>query len=485
MVLSISTWLARVGGARQDVLVNLPGAVGRQASMGAVILTTAAFAGVSAGFALSMTKLVTGYGTVAAGILWAIAILNLDRLMVLGLSKERGLKRNLALAAPRIVLALIIGFVISTPLVLKIFEPEINAQIAETNVSTIIENNSTLSGSSIQADLNDTNSKIAQLQAVVAAGPTADPVGNPAVSDIDSQIASLQAQYDQQNADFQAKQDAYISERDGTGGTRRVGCASECAEKLRIANDARAIRDATKARIDALGGERTRKIQELTPSLLSESQQQIDNANADLPALIDKSRLLTTQLQSSRSTVNDATAQNTGLIARLNALSVVSAESFAARFWRTMIGLLFVAMELLPVIFKVISNLGNVGLYDKVLTSVENHEARLATKEIRAERKRHQLRLDAELVGERDRLSKQAAVIEHINDTVVKHQQLVVDDALKLWLANAQQHAQQNMPSWVKGSPGGPANLPGPPVGATTKQSAKSPQFGPSHLPNP
>lgn len=114
-------FLARLAGARVDVLAQLPGAVSKQAAMGAVLLTTAAFAAISAGYAMAITGIATGIFAVLAGLVWGLAILNLDRMLVIGLAKETGLGRNLALAAPRVILAVILGVVISTPLMLKIF----------------------------------------------------------------------------------------------------------------------------------------------------------------------------------------------------------------------------------------------------------------------------------------------------------------------------------------------------------------------------
>ena len=53
-------FLARLAGARADILQQLPGALAKQSAMGAVLLTTAGFAAVSAAYALN----ITGVGTV-------------------------------------------------------------------------------------------------------------------------------------------------------------------------------------------------------------------------------------------------------------------------------------------------------------------------------------------------------------------------------------------------------------------------------------
>ena len=80
------------------------------------------------------------------GLFWGALIFNLDRYIVstfgVGDGKKTISKQELIEAAPRLLMAILLGFVIATPLELKLFEKEINAeistQIAITN-STIIK----------------------------------------------------------------------------------------------------------------------------------------------------------------------------------------------------------------------------------------------------------------------------------------------------------------------------------------------------------
>ena len=61
--------------------------------------------------------------------LWGMMIFNLDRYIVSGMRKKSNFLKEFAMAAPRIVLAVFIGIVIATPLELKLFESEINAEL--------------------------------------------------------------------------------------------------------------------------------------------------------------------------------------------------------------------------------------------------------------------------------------------------------------------------------------------------------------------
>jgi len=60
---------------------------------------------------------------------WGVAILSLDRLFVVSLTRGGSALGQLFRAFPRLLLALLMGFVISTPLVLQIFRPDIRHQI--------------------------------------------------------------------------------------------------------------------------------------------------------------------------------------------------------------------------------------------------------------------------------------------------------------------------------------------------------------------
>ena len=58
-----------------------------------------------------------------------LVVVNLDRMLLVGMAHDASLKRNLVLAVPRVGLALVLGVVIATPLTLQIFAKEIDTEI--------------------------------------------------------------------------------------------------------------------------------------------------------------------------------------------------------------------------------------------------------------------------------------------------------------------------------------------------------------------
>src|SRR5690348_8177868 len=109
-----------MAGAQPDLLRQAPADKTRYTAMGGVLLTTAAVAGVSAAFALNTAVGLDPVSSVVVGVLWGWVIFNLDRMLIISLTRHGGRWRNVLTAVPRVLLAVVIGFVISAPLVLRI-----------------------------------------------------------------------------------------------------------------------------------------------------------------------------------------------------------------------------------------------------------------------------------------------------------------------------------------------------------------------------
>jgi ABC-type nitrate/sulfonate/bicarbonate transport system permease component len=127
-VISLPSTLATVAGAHRDLLERAPRDRVKQASLGGVLLTTAALAAVSCAVALTMAMRLPWPVAVAGGLLWGVGIYNLDRWLVV--STPRGAPLRTALVSlVRIGLAVVIGAVVSTPLTLVVFDAEISAEL--------------------------------------------------------------------------------------------------------------------------------------------------------------------------------------------------------------------------------------------------------------------------------------------------------------------------------------------------------------------
>ncbi len=118
-------------GVNKRVLRQCPTEYAKYAGMGGTIFFTACMAALSGGYAIS-----TVFDNILAscifGLFWGLLIFNLDRLIVNTMYSDGEVTiswRELVSGLPRIVMAIFLGIVISTPLELKIFEDAIDIEI--------------------------------------------------------------------------------------------------------------------------------------------------------------------------------------------------------------------------------------------------------------------------------------------------------------------------------------------------------------------
>src|SRR5678816_603774 len=118
-------------GAHQDLLKQFPSEHAKHAGLGGVLLATLVLASLAAGYAI-YTVFDNWMYAIGFGIIWGLIIFNFDRFLVSTMRKYGISKRKqLWMAVPRLVLALLIGFTIARPLEMKIFEKEINVKMTQ------------------------------------------------------------------------------------------------------------------------------------------------------------------------------------------------------------------------------------------------------------------------------------------------------------------------------------------------------------------
>jgi hypothetical protein len=107
---------------------------GKYVSIGLAVLFTACMSGLSGGYAIS--KIFTNSIIVIPfGVFWSALILNLDRLMLIGLGTDKASDKidktsdkKIWSVLSRLLLAIFIGFIVSEPLKLRLFDSEIQKE---------------------------------------------------------------------------------------------------------------------------------------------------------------------------------------------------------------------------------------------------------------------------------------------------------------------------------------------------------------------
>ena len=129
---SISRFLWFCAGAHISTLEKHPTDHNKYVGIGATIFFTGLFAALSGGYAMYFVFKGGDFAwlfPIFFGLIWGLAIFNMDRYIVGSLDKNASSKKQLLQATPRILLAVMIGIVISRPLELKIFDKEIKEKL--------------------------------------------------------------------------------------------------------------------------------------------------------------------------------------------------------------------------------------------------------------------------------------------------------------------------------------------------------------------
>lgn len=142
------------GGLDKNLLRMCPTDWAKKAGMGGTILGTAMLATFSGGFAIN-TVFEDITIAIIGGILWGLVIFNLDRYLVNSMysdGKPTISGQEFLSGLPRIIIAVFLGIVISTPIELKIFEGKINEHL-ETELQAKIQKDKNTATSKYSNDL--------------------------------------------------------------------------------------------------------------------------------------------------------------------------------------------------------------------------------------------------------------------------------------------------------------------------------------------
>jgi hypothetical protein len=295
-------------GADTEILRKCPSETAKYTGIGATVFFTGVFAFLSASYAL-YTVFDGVFSSLLFGIVWGLMIFNLDRFIVSSMRKEGKFGREVAMAAPRLILAILISVVIARPLELKIFEKEIGPEL-------------------IVMEQEKYAAQEAQLTARFI----------PYQDSLRSRIALLKKEV----VDKAVKRDELArlaqEEADGTGGSRRRNLGPIYKVK-------KADADKAEGELSDLTAQNNERITGLE-ALLSAN---IAGMNREMQAL-ERSRL-------------------NGPAARMEALDRITQTSSAIFWAHWFILLLFIAIETAPVFVKLISPKGP---YDNLLRIAEH-----------------------------------------------------------------------------------------------------------------
>jgi len=347
---SFSRFLIALSGAVPEIVDMVPGERVKFQSQGSAILITAVMAVVSMWFALASAMGVNGILAVPVALLWGLVILGIDRWLVTSMPPG-STRRKLAIAAPRIVLALLLGTLISTPLVLRVFQHEINAEIPVMRQQQIEVFNNDPQNKQLAGKVDYWTNSVSNLRDVINSRGLVpvNPDNDPVVQSLTAQRAheiKLEQQYYQQ---WQCQ--LY-------GGQ---GCTAKGNGALAQASHSSYIQAA--AQVARLNNQIQERETELTSTSGESSQARYQQAVNALPAAQAQLKTAQARLFSLQASFTQA-ASSDGLLARLDALDRLASKDPALNSVRFLLFLLFLVIECLPVTVKLLQQPGD---YEKIL----------------------------------------------------------------------------------------------------------------------
>jgi hypothetical protein len=431
--------MAWLGGGDREILAQVPQERARFVQMAGVLLTTAGLAVVSMTFALHNGVKAPLAPSVILGLLWGVVILNLDRFLVLSMGSTRDRRRLVLITLPRLALAVLLALVVSTPLVLRIFQSDINQQLFIMQQQESRREAALEAGSGEQQQANQVQAQIAADQGILN-GHLPQTITSPQLQSALVQVSQLQKEAQR---DYQAAvtaREAWQCELEGQnceGGSGKVGDGPRAQAKyLEYQQDAKTY-DAVASELSAAQATEKTDQQSFTGDLASRVQQVKATARQALPGLQREYAGLEAGLQATAAAGRKLNDANTGILAQLQALSDASATSPGLEAARLAVLLLFFFIEILPVAVKFLLNIGPPSGYEVVAKLREDelidaaHTRRVESRRIGESRSQTRISLAA------DMQQKKADLGKHVSTRFASEMTTVLDATAGEWAARA------------------------------------------------
>ena len=157
--------LIAISGARREILDVCPTERIKFQSLGWAILITSGIATISMWFALDNALGLNPAVALPLALLWGLVIMGIDRWLITSIP-PRG-SRRWVVALPRLLLALLLGSIISTPIVLRIFQTEITNEIAQIDTQRANSYLASQQRSQVTTNLSHWQGQVTNLQSVI------------------------------------------------------------------------------------------------------------------------------------------------------------------------------------------------------------------------------------------------------------------------------------------------------------------------------
>jgi len=373
MFQQLRKFVLALSGVHEETLGLVPTQRARFESLGWAVLITSCMAAISMWFALASAVGINGILALPVALFWGLVIMGIDRWLIT--SMPVGGARKLAMALPRLALAVLLGTLISTPLVLRVFQSEINAQIAvmqQDNYTNFLKQQQ---ASQVTSQVTIYYNELQQVNKEISThgAATGDNASDPQLVAYGKQLTNLNSELTHWTTLKNQYYTAYICQLYGgpTCPKKGNGPAAQASHNsyLQASNEVSAI----EGQINQVQGEIQQRDSQLNSSSKASQQARYEQALNQLPIVqgeYNTALQRKNELQAAFFTSNQASH---GILIRLEALSQLSNGNPTVTAARLLLFLLFLVIECLPVTVKLLQP---AGLYEEALGETEKAHRR-------------------------------------------------------------------------------------------------------------
>ena len=362
-----------LSGADEEILRYVPSERTRFESLGWAILITSCMAMISMWFALSSALSVNGILAIPVAVFWGLVIMGIDRWLITSMPVDGG--RKFVMAVPRVLLAILLGTLISTPLVLRIFQSEIDAQMAvmqQKNYSSFLSNQQS---SQVNQQVTTYYAELQQLNTVINShgAQTGNNAADPQLVAYNNQLTQLQAQLTHWTGLKATYYKNYTCQLYGGADCPKKGDGPAAKASYTSYQQAAQQVTSTQAQIGNVQGEIHQRDQELNSTSAASQQQRYAEALNQRPIVQAEYNTAVQRRNQLQATFYAQNQASHGILMRLEALSQLSSGNFTVAAARVLLFLLFLVIECLPVTVKLLQRPGQ---YEAALREAKKAEQR-------------------------------------------------------------------------------------------------------------
>lgn len=434
----LNEFLWTCAGVNKRILRQCRTDYAKYAGIGGTILFTALMAMLSGGYAI-YTVFDSGFIAFLFGIFWGLLIFNLDRFIVNTMYSDGEVTiswREFYSGLPRIIIAIFLGVVISTPLELKIFEDEINVTIQEQIKDRIKEYQASDYAriAELEGRKDTLKIQIKEIEespndiyggSIITSNETLNALLNQRNDErakYDNEILTIRNLTIQRNSLQIPENEDDISKHEEYNSKYRQ-LSDEIYSHVRVRNDISSRLRQLDAQIASMDSE----LRDLQKRSIAQKEKQIEICNKEIEQIDNDIQTIKIRIgKDGYSKLIEG--EYHGFQAKMSAFSQMKEENPSTNISSIFIMLLFVIIETAPTFFKMMIASGP---YDDLLRS-EMHKARVMSDkrisdlndeintEIMISTEKNKSRLEAEIAANKEVMSRIAEVQSELLNTAIE-----------------------------------------------------------------